>query len=192
MANCLTCETQRPSLSPQYGTIPQSNQSLGKKLIKLDPLHPGKRSHWIRLRLIYILDMSLQCLFTVPQPGPRFRGLIYQHEIPYNIALNQDLLYAKWGILLLQCITLFWSCQPDRALEWPLGDTAEAWGWHPVRIWWLHSSVSLTGRIYGSGKWKWKSIPVITDSNPLGGFNLSTPTYLGSECLEVSKSRIAL
>lgn len=150
MANCLTCETQRP-LSPQYGTILQSNQSLGKKLIKLDPLHPGKRSQCIRLRLICILNISLQWLFTVPQPASQFMGLIYQHEIPYNIALNQDLLYGEWGVLILQYTTLFWSHQPDRALEWPLRGTAEAWGWHTVRIWWLHSAVSLTGRIYGSG-----------------------------------------
>ena len=110
-------------------TLPPINLS---KLIKSDPFHPRKRNYLIWLWLTRILDMSLHFLFTVPQPVPRFKGLIYQHEIQYNIAMKQDPPYGKWGVLFLPHTIPFRSCQPDRVLEWPLESTAEAWRWQPV------------------------------------------------------------
>lgn len=75
--------------------LERNSQLFDGMLITSDPFHPRGHSNLFQLKSISTLDMGLPLAATVPLPVSPSKDLeniclLYWHEIPYNIDLEQE------------------------------------------------------------------------------------------------------
>ena len=129
-ANFVTCQLQRPTLSPQWDqSLGKENMTFGGKLITLDPFHPRVGDKLSLLGLKHILGVGLSFLpvpsmpeslfkssqsFYVP-PSPRNS---YFETLTPNTIVQEYLIWLCFTLLQFADIAFFTNWRFVATLPW--------------------------------------------------------------------------